>query len=99
MTLPSWRDLAPGGLVSVGGNATEYATGAWRTRRPVVDMSKCTHCVFCWLFCPEGAIETANGKFLGFDMLHCKGCGICATECPPKAIRMEPEPQGPEGDA
>ena len=23
-----------------------------------------------------------DGKMVGIDMLHCKGCGICANECP-----------------
>jgi len=33
--------------------------------------------------------ELAN--FGGFDLEHCKGCGICADECPFKAIVMKEE--------
>jgi pyruvate ferredoxin oxidoreductase delta subunit len=25
---------------------------------------------------------------VGIDLEYCKGCGICAEECPPNAIRM-----------
>ncbi|MFP3216806.1 MAG: 4Fe-4S binding protein, partial [Vulcanisaeta sp.] len=28
------------------------------------------------------------------DYDHCKGCGICAHECPVKAIKMVPEVGG-----
>jgi pyruvate ferredoxin oxidoreductase delta subunit len=31
------------------------------------------------------------GNFGGFDMNFCKGCGICAEECPFKAIEMREE--------
>lgn len=91
MTLPTWRDLAPGGVIQEPGNAIEYKTGEWRATKPVVDMAKCTHCLLCWIFCPEGAIETSDGRFIGFDMDHCKGCAICSEECPSKAIIMVPE--------
>ena len=98
MEMPGWKKMAPGGLIRERGNAVEYRTGIWRDQKPVADIAKCTHCMICWLFCPEGTIETAEGKFLGFDLEHCKGCGICAVECPPKAIKMVPEGQGDEGD-
>jgi pyruvate ferredoxin oxidoreductase delta subunit len=28
---------------------------------------------------------------IGMDLDHCKGCGICAQECPQKAIKMMEE--------
>jgi pyruvate ferredoxin oxidoreductase delta subunit len=31
------------------------------------------------------------GNFGGFDLDYCKGCGICAEECPFKAIEMKQE--------
>ena len=31
------------------------------------------------------------GKRYEFNLDHCKGCGICASECPCGAIVMEPE--------
>ncbi|MBA4393978.1 MAG: hypothetical protein C0407_10540, partial [Desulfobacca sp.] len=27
-------------------------------------------------------------KMIGFDLDYCKGCGICARECPKEAIQM-----------
>ena len=98
MTLPGWRELVPGGVILEGGNAVGYPTGTWRDQRPVADTARCTHCMICWLFCPEGSIETDGGRFLGIDLKHCKGCGICAAECPLRAIAMVPEPTTREGD-
>jgi len=73
-------------------------TGDWRAERPVIDLSKCTpsktkkaSCYLCWLYCPEGTIT--RGIPVEIDLTYCKGCGICAAECPTKAIRMEPEDQ------
>jgi len=30
-----------------------------------------------------------DGKMVGIDYEHCKGCGICANECPPKASAIK----------
>ena len=90
---PGWRELPEGGLLVVPGSSEEYATGDWRTKRPVIDMNKCTHCLLCWVYCPDSSILAVDGKIVGVDLEHCKGCGICARECPPKvsAISMVPE--------
>lgn len=68
-------------------------TGDWRSSRPVIDQSKCIPCVkkkpacfLCWLYCPEGVVKATIP--VEIDMDYCKGCGICAEECPPKAISM-----------
>ena len=35
---------------------------------------------------------TSKGRGrIRIDVERCKGCGLCATECPCGAIRMEPE--------
>ncbi len=60
-------------------------TGTWRTRRPVLDAEKCTGCLLCWLYCPEGLISKADRAI---DLEYCKGCGVCARECPAQAIKM-----------
>jgi pyruvate ferredoxin oxidoreductase delta subunit len=30
-----------------------------------------------------------DGKMQGFDLTYCKGCGICAEECPKKVKAIE----------
>jgi len=91
MDLSSWQTMPIGAVITERGNSTEYETGGWRALRPVVDMEKCTHCMICWIFCPDSSILVQDMRFAGFDLAHCKGCGICAVECPPKAIEMMDE--------
>ncbi|HOB37488.1 MAG: 4Fe-4S binding protein [Methanomassiliicoccaceae archaeon] len=68
-------------------------TGTWRTFRPVIDAEKCVLCYSCWKFCPDlSMIVREEGDYPSVDLLHCKGCGICANECRPGAITMEREP-------
>ncbi len=64
-------------------------TGFWRTFKPVIDYDKCTACMICWLYCPEGAITLGEKPLIDYD--YCKGCGICSEECPSKAISMVKE--------
>ena len=66
-------------------------TGLWRTERPALDRAKCIKCLLCWLYCPEGAINRAEDDSVEIDYSYCKGCGICASECPAKAIVMVEE--------
>lgn len=63
-------------------------TGSWRSERPVVDQEKCISCLRCWVFCPEAVIDKDT---ITIDYTYCKGCGICAVECPRNAITMEKE--------
>ncbi len=70
--------------------ATEYSglqTGDWRAERPVVDRDKCAKCAVCWMFCPTQCIVERPAWFEP-DLAICKGCGICAFECPHRAIMM-----------
>jgi len=65
-------------------------TGGWRTLRPIIDEKKCIKCYMCWKFCPDVAIDIVEGKpVINYD--YCKGCGICAHECPVNCIEMEKE--------
>lgn len=65
-------------------------TGMWRTEKPVLDKERCTNCLLCWVFCPEGAIYRTEDK-VEIDYEYCKGCGVCANECARGAIKMEEE--------
>jgi len=47
--------------------------------------------MLCYFYCPDASIIVENGKAVGIDLLHCKGCGICAKECPAGAIAMKSE--------
>ena len=53
----------------------------------------CFECDNCYSYCPDDAIVKL-GPGLGYavDLDYCKGCGVCATECPAGAIDMVPEP-------
>lgn len=48
----------------------------------------CNQCGQCELFCPDQSIRL-NGVDLEVDLYYCKGCGICANECPRGVITME----------
>ena len=80
-----------GALMDKPASSKTNKTGSWRTKKPVIDQTKCTRCGICWMFCPDGAIQkTKTGSFEP-DLDYCKGCGICAEECPFKAITMVEE--------
>lgn len=71
----------------------------WRVFRPQLDMTKCVGCFQCYMVCPDGVIFKTTNKESGkatvdFDFNYCKGCGICANECPTKAIEMVQERRG-----
>lgn len=67
-------------------------TGNWRTGiRPAIELDHCVHCLLCWAYCPDCAIETQSSLVTGIDLNLCKGCEICAAVCPMKAIVMVPD--------
>lgn len=66
-------------------------TGSWRTERPLLDQNKCIKCLLCWLYCPEAAVVRGDDDSVSIDYDYCKGCGICARECPVKAITIVEE--------
>jgi Pyruvate/2-oxoacid:ferredoxin oxidoreductase delta subunit len=44
------------------------------------------------MVCPDVAISFKEGeREYGIDYDHCKGCGICAVECPRSAMTLEEE--------
>ncbi len=48
----------------------------------------CTDCDVCLVFCPDLAIHRREGSYV-VRTEFCKGCGICAEECPRGVILME----------
>ena len=84
----TWQELELGAVVVEIGNSVQYETGSWRSERPVVEKEKCIKCMFCWLYCPEGCIKEADEGHFEANLAYCKGCGICAAECPVKCITM-----------
>ncbi|MBO8125793.1 MAG: 4Fe-4S binding protein [Firmicutes bacterium] len=89
--LPGWKDLPRAGIILEPGNALQFQTGDWRVVRPVWIETNCIQCMLCWTYCPDNAVRVENGKVTGFDLAHCKGCGICANECPGKIDRETKE--------
>ncbi|VBB68913.1 NADPH-dependent oxidoreductase with 4Fe-4S binding domain, in cluster with PFOR [invertebrate metagenome] len=56
----------------------------------------CLACDNCWTFCPDNAVVKTvalakDGSHYVFDYEYCKGCGVCAAECPCGYIVMEAE--------
>ena len=61
--------------------------------RRCLSCGNCFECDNCYGVCPDNAvIKLAPGHRYEIDYDYCKGCGICAAECPCGAIVMEPEP-------
>jgi len=74
-------------------NSHEHSVADWRVEKPVFNAEHCIHCQFCWIYCPDTSIISVDKKFSHVDLVHCKGCGICAEVCPtnPKSLIMVPE--------
>ncbi len=60
--------------------------------RRCLSCGNCFECDNCFGVCPDNAvIKLGAGNRYRFNYDYCKGCGICAEECPCGAIRMEAE--------
>lgn len=78
-------------------------TGSWRVERPIINPELCIPakrkaeaCFICWLFCPDVVVTRTIPPTI--DLTYCKGCGICAEECPTKAITMVDEAEFQEDE-
>ncbi|HEX6461070.1 MAG TPA: NAD(P)-binding protein [Thermoleophilaceae bacterium] len=63
--------------------------------RRCLSCGSCFACDNCYGVCPDNAViklDPGGSYQYEIDYDFCKGCGICAEECPCGAIRMEPEP-------
>jgi heterodisulfide reductase subunit A2 len=55
----------------------------------VVDPDLCTACIACVRVCPFGAPFMNKDGVSEIVPAKCRGCGICASECPAKAIILK----------
>jgi NADPH-dependent glutamate synthase beta subunit-like oxidoreductase len=61
--------------------------------RRCLSCGNCFECDNCYGVCPDNAVtKLGTGLRFEFKYDYCKGCGMCAAECPCGAIRMDPEP-------
>ena len=68
-------------------------TALFEARR-CLSCGSCFACDNCYGVCPDNAViklEPGGSYAYAFDYDYCKGCGICASECPCGAIQMVPE--------
>ncbi len=74
----------------VGG--LDESTALYEARR-CLSCGNCFSCDNCYGVCPDNAVIKLGSpdEPYAFDYDYCKGCGICATECPCGAIVMVPE--------
>jgi 2-oxoacid:acceptor oxidoreductase delta subunit (pyruvate/2-ketoisovalerate family) len=85
-------DLArrTGSFDEVQGGLTE--DNALFEARRCLSCGNCFECDNCYGVCPDNAvIKLGPGRGFEFDYDYCKGCGLCAAECPCGAIDMVPE--------
>lgn len=60
--------------------------------RRCLSCGNCMECDNCYGVCPDNAvIKLGPGKGYDFNYDYCKGCGVCAQECPCGHIVMVPE--------
>ena len=73
----------------VGGLTIENAL--FEARR-CLSCGNCFECDNCFGVCPDNAVlKLGPGQRYAIDMEYCKGCGLCAAECPCGAIEMVAE--------
>lgn len=67
-------------------------TNALFEARRCLSCGNCFECDNCYGVCPDNAvIKLGPGNRFEFNYDYCKGCGMCATECPCGAITMAAE--------
>ncbi len=67
-------------------------TNAQFEARRCLSCGNCFECDNCYGVCPDNAvIKLGPGNRFEFNYDYCKGCGLCAAECPCGAIKMVPE--------
>jgi len=86
--LPAADQLDPAGRGPEHREVHQRAA-AWRGAH---GPGNCFECDNCFGVCPDNAvIKLGAGLRYQIDLDYCKGCGMCASECPCGAISMVPE--------
>jgi len=69
------------------------ADNALYEARRCLSCGNCFSCDNCYAVCPDNAVVKLGmpGEPYAIDLDYCKGCGLCAEECPAGAIDMRPE--------
>jgi NADPH-dependent glutamate synthase beta subunit-like oxidoreductase len=70
----------------------DESTALFEARR-CLSCGNCFSCDNCFGICPDNAVRKLDDPETPyeFDLDYCKGCGLCAAECPCGAIEMVPE--------
>lgn len=99
-TFEKWtpEDIPVGVVCPDAGNSVLYLTGGWRSNRPIWNQDNCKQCMLCWAYCPDSSILVKDGEMTGIDLDHCKGCGVCVTECKFGALDLIPETEAKEAE-
>lgn len=68
------------------------ASNALFEARRCLSCGNCFECDNCYGVCPDNAVlKLGPGNRYKFNLEYCKGCGMCAAECPCGAIEMVQE--------
>ncbi|MFY9916624.1 MAG: NAD(P)-binding protein [Nocardioidaceae bacterium] len=67
----------------------DESTALFEARR-CMSCGNCFSCDNCYSVCPDNAVLKIGrpGEEYVIDLDYCKGCGLCAAECPSGAIQM-----------
>jgi len=58
-----------------------------------IDAEKCVSCLTCVRVCPLGIPTTSKMGEITIDPFACQACGVCALECPVRAIDISLDPR------
>ena len=83
--------ISAGPLTEIEGPLSDEAQAAELAR--CFHCGRCTECDNCYIYCPDVSIAKRDGGY-DVDLDHCKGCGVCAAECPRSAMEMREEKAG-----
>lgn len=56
----TYKQIPLGGMIEKAGSSLDFKTGDWKVFKPCWDEKKCTHCMFCVVYCPDNCIPIAN---------------------------------------